>query len=451
MLEKIRIIFTIPELRQKIFLTLFLLAVYRIGYQIPLPVIDQEAIAEFSRNMSGSMAAFLAKVSVFSGSQLNMATIFGLGIMPYISASIILQLLGTVYKPLEELKKEGEAGRKKINQYTRYLTVLLCLIQSAGYLWVVVMAGNLTADQFEVNGKLTLFWQLISILIMTCGSIFMMWLGEQIDEYGIGNGISLLIMAGIVAQMPTALLSLGQNAEYSLRGFHPGVIGLEKLLLLALMFVAVVAGVVFITLGQRRIPTQSAKHVRGRRVYGGTRQYMPLRINQAGVMPIIFAQSLLMIPPIFLQFLTSNKGGMFGNFFGSLGSSLADPTSMVYNLVYIALIYFFCYFWTAITFNPKEIADNMKDNGTFIPGYRPGRRTEDYLNNVIERITYVGAGFLALIAVVPTVISTLLGVDFLVASFYGGTGLLIAVSVGFDLVQKIDSHLVMRNYSGLLE
>lgn len=451
MLEKIRIIFTIPELRQKIFLTLFLLAVYRIGYQIPLPVIDQEAIAEFSRNMSGSMAAFLAKVSVFSGSQLNMATIFGLGIMPYISASIILQLLGTVYKPLEELKKEGEAGRKKINQYTRYLTVLLCLIQSAGYLWVVVMAGNLTADQFEVNGKLTLFWQLISILIMTCGSIFMMWLGEQIDEYGIGNGISLLIMAGIVAQMPTALLSLGQNAEYSLRGFHPGVIGLEKLLLLALMFVAVVAGVVFITLGQRRIPTQSAKHVRGRRVYGGTRQYMPLRINQAGVMPIIFAQSLLMIPPIFLQFLTSNKGGIFGNFFGSLGSSLADPTSMVYNLVYIALIYFFCYFWTAITFNPKEIADNMKDNGTFIPGYRPGRRTEDYLNNVIERITYVGAGFLALIAVVPTVISTLLGVDFLVASFYGGTGLLIAVSVGFDLVQKIDSHLVMRNYSGLLE
>jgi len=451
MLEKIRIIFTIPELRQKIFLTLFLLAVYRIGYQIPLPIIDQEAIAEFSRNMSGSMAAFLAKVSVFSGSQLNMATIFGLGIMPYISASIILQLLGTVYKPLEELKKEGEAGRKKINQYTRYLTVVLCLIQSTGYLWVVVMAGNLTADQFEVNGKLTLFWQINSILIMTCGSIFMMWLGEQIDEYGIGNGISLLIMAGIVAQMPTALLQLGANAEYSLRGFHPGVIGLEKLLLLALMFVAVVAGVVFITLGQRRIPTQSAKHVRGRRVYGGTRQYMPLRINQAGVMPIIFAQSLLMIPPIFLQYLTSNRGGMFGNFFGSLGSALADPTSMVYNLVYIALIYFFCYFWTAITFNPKEISDNMKDNGTFIPGYRPGRRTEDYLNNVIERITYVGAGFLALIAVVPTVISTLLGVDFLVASFYGGTGLLIAVSVGFDLVQKIDSHLVMRNYSGLLE
>lgn len=452
MLEKIRIIFTIPELRQKIFLTLFLLAVYRIGYQIPLPIIDQEAIAEYSRNMSGSMANFLAKVSVFSGSQLNMATIFGLGIMPYISASIILQLLGTVYKPLEELKKEGEAGRKKITQYTRYLTVVLCIIQSTGYLWVVVMGGGLTADMFHgANERLSLFWQLNSVLIMTCGSIFMMWLGEQIDEYGIGNGISLLIMAGIVAQMPTALLSLGRNAEYGLRGFSPGVIGLEKLLLLGLMFVAVVAGVVFITLGQRRIPTQSAKHVRGRRVYGGTRQYMPLRINQAGVMPIIFAQSLLMIPPMLLGAATTGRGGMFGNFFGGLGTALGDPTSMLYNLVYIAMIYFFCYFWTAITFNPKEISDNMKDNGTFIPGYRPGRRTEDYLNNVIERITYVGAGFLAVIAVVPTVISTLLGVDFLVASFYGGTGLLIAVSVGFDLVQKIDSHLVMRNYSGLLE
>jgi preprotein translocase subunit SecY len=458
MLEKLRLIFTIPELRNKVLFTLALLAVYRIGWQIPLPMIDQEAVSEFAKNMSGDLTKFLAKVSVFSGSQLNQATIFGLGIMPYISASIILQLMGTVYKPLEELKKEGEAGRKKINEYTRYLTVVLCLIQSAGYLWFVIMADptgtgaqNMTNEAFEVasTGKLTFGWQLTAILIMTSGSVFLMWLGEQIDEYGIGNGISLLIMAGIVAMMPSALMSLLNNATFELNGFNSGI-GLEKIIMLVMMFVGVVVGVVFVTLGQRRIPTQSAKHVRGRRVYGGTRQYMPLRVNQAGVMPIIFAQSLLMIPPFIFGYFGGGEG-FFSGIMGGLGALLGDPTSMVYNLVYIAMIYFFCYFWTAITFNPKEISDNMKDNGTFIPGYRPGRRTEDYLEKVIERITYVGAGFLALIAVVPTIISELLGVDYMVASFYGGTGLLIAVSVAFDLVQKIDSHLVMRNHSGLLE
>jgi preprotein translocase subunit SecY len=312
-------------------------------------------------------------------------------------------------------------------------------------------AQNMTNEAFEVasTGKLTFGWQLTAILIMTSGSVFLMWLGEQIDEYGIGNGISLLIMAGIVAMMPSALMSLLNNATFELNGFNSGI-GLEKIIMLVMMFVGVVVGVVFVTLGQRRIPTQSAKHVRGRRVYGGTRQYMPLRVNQAGVMPIIFAQSLLMIPPFIFGYFGGGEG-FFSGIMGGLGALLGDPTSMVYNLVYIAMIYFFCYFWTAITFNPKEISDNMKDNGTFIPGYRPGRRTEDYLEKVIERITYVGAGFLALIAVVPTIISELLGVDYMVASFYGGTGLLIAVSVAFDLVQKIDSHLVMRNHSGLLE
>ena len=318
MIEKLRIVFTIPELRQKIFLTLFLLAIYRIGWQIPLPIIDQEQVAQFAQNMGSSLAGFFQKVSVFSGSQLTNVTIFGLGIMPYISASIILQLMGTVYKPLEELKKEGEAGRKKINEYTRYLTVVLCLIQSTGYLWWIVMAGNvdgsgngnLTAEFFEnpATGNLTVFWQLVAVLIMTCGSVFLMWLGEQIDEYGIGNGISLLIMAGIVALMPSALFGLLGNAKFEL-GSAGGTVGLEKMILLALMFVGVVVGVVFITLGQRRIPTQSAKHVRGRRVYGGTRQYMPLRINQAGVMPIIFAQSLLMIPPFALSYLGGQLGG----------------------------------------------------------------------------------------------------------------------------------------------
>ncbi|MCH2178978.1 MAG: preprotein translocase subunit SecY [Mariniblastus sp.] len=454
MLEKLRIIFTIPELRRKILLTLFLLAIYRVGWQIPLPIIDQEAMSEFARNIgSSNVGDFLKKVSVFSASQLNQATIFGLGIMPYISAAIILQLMGSVYKPLEDLKKEGEAGRKKINEYTRYLTVVLCLIQSAGFLWIFVMGQNLTAAPFEgANDQLTFGWQITSILIMTCGSVFLMWLGEQIDEYGIGNGISLLIMAGIVAAMPGALAGLLANARFELTSLTSGEVGLEKMLVLIMVFVGVVVGVVFITLAQRRIPTQSAKHVRGRRVYGGTRQYMPLRINQAGVMPIIFASSLLMLPPFLLQWVGPQLGNnIFGNSITNFGNVLQNPLSMIYNLIYIGMIYFFCYFWTAITFNPKEIAENLKDNGTFIPGYRPGRRTEDYLEKVIERITYVGAGFLALVAVIPTIISHSLNVDFMVANFYGGTGLLIAVSVAFDLVQKIDSHLVMRNYKGLLE
>ncbi|HMO13714.1 MAG TPA: preprotein translocase subunit SecY [Pirellulaceae bacterium] len=453
MLEKLRIIFTIPELRQKIFLTLFLLAVYRIGWQIPLPMIDQQQMAQAS---SGTLGAFLKQVSVFSASQLNQATIFGLGIMPYISASIILQLLSSVYKPLEELKKEGEAGRKKINEYTRYLTVVLCLIQSAVFLWMVVMARssdgmNMTDSRFEnLNGDLTWGWQLTAIMIMTAGSIFLMWLGEQIDEFGIGNGISLLIMAGIVAQMPAALTSLLSNAQFELAGW--GNTGIETFVALALLFVGVVLGVVYITLAQRRIPTQSQKHVRGRRVYGGTRQYMPLKINQAGVMPIIFASSLLMFPPLLLKSFGQWLGGNWiGNFLVNIGTAFGSPASLLYNLAYIGMIYFFCYFWTAITFNPKEISENLKDSGTFIPGYRPGRRTADYLEKVIERITYVGAGFLAIVAIIPTLVSSSMNVDFTVASFYGGTGLLIAVSVGFDLVQKIDSHLVMRNHKGLLE
>jgi preprotein translocase subunit SecY len=330
----------------------------------------------------------------------------------------------------------------------------LCLIQSAFFLWVFIMGQNMTAAQFENpdTERLTFFWQFIAILIMTCGSIFLMWLGEQIDEYGIGNGISLLIMAGIVAAMPGALTGLLNNSRFELTSLSSSDVGLEKMIVLVALFVGVTAGVVFITLAQRRIPTQSAKHVRGRRVYGGTRQYMPLRINQAGVMPIIFASSLLMLAPYPFIYLGQMFGNnWFANAVTNLGNLFQNPLSMVYNLLYIALIYFFCYFWTAITFNPKEISENLKDNGTFIPGYRPGRRTEDYLERVIERITYVGAGFLALVAIVPTIVSQLLNVDYLIANFYGGTGLLIAVSVAFDLVQKIDSHLVMRNYKGLLE
>lgn len=452
MWERIRVIFTIPELRQKILLTLFLLAIYRIGWQIQLPVIDQEAISQFAKAQSGGgFAKFVEYAAVFSASRLSQVTIFGLGIMPYISASIIFQLLGSVWKPLEELQKEGESGRKKINEYTRYATVLLCLIQSAAYvrLYIMTDGGNLVHESFKGGGdNLTFGWQITSILMMTCGTVFLMWLGEQIDEFGIGNGISLLIMAGILAQMPSAGYELLSSARMELVGLFNGEIGIEALIVLAVLFVLVVFGVVFITLGQRRIPTQSAKHVRGRRVYGGSRQYLPMRINQAGVMPIIFAGSLLMFPSI----IFTSMGQWLGiDALSSFGNLLSSPVSLIYNLVYVVLIYFFCYFWTAIMFNPKDMADNLKTMGTFIPGYRPGKRTGDYLEQVMVRITYVGAGFLALVAIIPSMIAGSLGVSFMVASFYGGTGLLIAVSVAFDLVQKIDSHLVMRNYRGLLE
>ena len=451
MLEKIRIIFTIPELRQKILLTLGLLAIYRVGWQVPLPIVDPQAMTAFAEQ-SGGIGDLLRTVAVFSASQLSQATIFGLGIMPYISASIIFQLLGTVWPPLERLQKEGEAGRKKINEYTRYATVLICVVQSWAYVAFLssqrVGEQSLIQSSFLVDGRLPFIWQFVAVMTMTAGTIFLMWLGEQIDEFGIGNGISLLIMAGILAAMPSALVELGSSTNWEIGG-GGGKFGIETLLVLAALFVGVVAGVVFMTQGQRRIPTQSAKHVRGRRVYGGTRQYLPLRVNQAGVMPIIFASSLLLFPQMFFQYLS----GAFpsSDLLRSLYESFTRGQSYLYNVFYIILIYFFCYFWTAITFNPKEMADNLKNFGAFIPGYRPGKRTADYLERVMERITYVGAAFLALVAVIPTIIGGALGIPAQIASFYGGTGLLIAVSVAFDLVQKIDSHLVMRNYTGLLE
>jgi preprotein translocase subunit SecY len=452
MWEKFRAIFTIPELRQKILFTLILLAVFRVGYQIPLPIIDQEEMAKRMRLEDNSaVGALIKKVAVFSASDLRTITVLGLGIMPYISASIILQLLGSVYKPLEDLRKEGETGRKKINEYTRYLTVAICIVQSIFYLQGMISPGASTSvpifDAFKLGSGLHPAWFITCLLIMTCGTMFVMWLGEQIDEFGIGNGISLLIMAGILAQMPKAMITFFTNMQWQLTGFN-GQNGIETLVILLFLFVIVVMGVCFITLGQRQIPTQSAKHVRGRRVFGGSRQYLPLKLNQSGVMPIIFASSMLMLPAFLFQYL----GSAFDNSaLTSIANSLSQGTSFIYNLLYVALIYFFSYFWMAITFNPKEMAENLKDFGTFIPGYRPGRRTAEHLEKVMIRITYVGAAFLSLVAIVPTIISCALGVDAGVASFYGGTGLLIAVSVAFDLIQKIDSHLVMRDYRGLLE
>ena len=446
MWEKIRVIFTIPELRQKILLTLALLAIYRVGYQIPMPLVDTTKMtAAFEKG--GGLTDLISQVAVFSAARLNQATIFGLGIMPYISASIIFQLLASVYPPLEKLQKEGESGRKKINEYTRYATIVLCLGQSWFY---VQYSTRFVFPQYLDHGSLPFHWQFTLVLTMTTGTAFLMWLGEQIDEYGIGNGISLLIMAGILARMPEAgieLLSPLAKTGIQLGAGGPGQVDIVSILVLAILFVAVIVGVVFITQGQRRIPTQSAKHVRGRRVYGGSRQYLPLRINQSGVMPIIFASSLLMFPQVIFRSIANSHASWL-----PISQAFERQHSYTYNILYIILIYFFCYFWTAISFNPKDMSENLKNYGTFIPGYRPGRRTAEYLEKVMVRITYVGAGFLAVVAIVPSLIlSWFPSLNYNLASFYGGTTLLIAVSVAFDLVQKIDSHLVMRNYRGLLE
>jgi len=447
MLEPIITIFKIPELRRKIFLTLSLLAVYRMGFWVPLPFIDQEVLNRTIEDMQGQegIGQVMQIVALFSASNIGNSTIFGLGIMPYISASIIFQLLGSVYPPLERLQKEGEAGRKKINEYTRLATVVICLGQS--YFWIRALSGGVMGGGggLIIAGYDTWQWHMVGAVTMTAGTVLLMWIGEQIDAFGIGNGISLLIMAGIIARMPQAGGELLQPAFRNGVGLGTDT-GVEKLLLLAALFVGVIFWIVLITQGQRRIPIQSAKHVRGRRVHGGQRQSLPLRVNQAGVMPIIFASSLLMIPMFLFQQLAG-----YGTFFSKAANAFGGGRGFIYNISYVGLIYFFCYFWTAITFNPRDMANNLKDYGSFIPGYRPGSRTAQYLEQVMVRITYVGAAFLALVAIIPTIIATAMGIPFLIASFYGGTGLLIVVSVALDLVQKIDSHLVMRNYPGLLE
>jgi len=447
---KLKAIFSIPELRWKIGFTLLLLAIYRIGYSIPMPFVDQRLM---NKNLAeGGLASVLNFVSMFSGGDLSHATLFGLGIMPYISASIIFQLLGAVYPPLEKLQKEGESGRKKINEYTRYATVPICLFQSFWY--VKYIMNPPPGLGWALDSYNSSFYWLTMVSCMTAGTIFLMWLGEQIDEYGIGNGISLIIMAGIVARLPaaTALLFFEGGSfrwsVFTLGGSGGSDVSFEMLVVLAFLFVAVVVAVVAITKAQRRIPTQSAKHVRGRRQFGaGSRQPLPLRVNQAGVMPVIFASSLLVVP----FFLFSAIAGATEWNWAVLLKDAFERQGYLYTVFFIALIYVFCYFWTAISFNPKDVANNLKDHGSFIPGYRPGKRTAEYLERVMTRITYVGAAFLAIVAVIPTIITSTMGVNPTVASFYGGTGLLIVVSVALDLVQKINSHLVMRNYPGLTE
>lgn len=453
MFAKLVTIIRIPELRRKILLTVVLLAVYRLGFHITLPFMDHESIGRLKDNAqqgATGLGGLLQAVSVFSASDLQNGSLFGLGIMPYITASIVFQLLGTVYPPLEALQKEGESGRRRLNEYTRYATVVVCIFQSFGLMWQ--MRGGSGNQAAILAGYNTMTWLVFGTVLMTAGTVLLMWIGEQIDAYGIGNGISLLIMAGILARMPGIVRKWIDGIRTS--GLQIGTqFGIERLLVMLVLFVCVIAVVVFITQGQRRIPIQSAKHVRGRRVMGGNRQWLPLRVNQSGVMPIIFASSLLMIP----FFLFGQLGMAFGpdsgigSLFQAVGGWFSPGQGFVYSLSYIALIYFFCYFWTAITFNPKDMAENLKDSGSFIPGYRPGQRTAAHLEQVMLRITYVGAAFLAVVAVIPTVISSTITEDYLTAQFFGGTQLLIIVSVALDLVQKIDSHLVMRNYPGLLD
>jgi preprotein translocase subunit SecY len=468
-MRKLITIFKIPELRKKILITLLFLVIYRIGYCIPLPMVDQAKLAKkMAEQSSGSLGQVLGLVSTFSGGNLTNACIFALGIMPYISASIILQLLAAsgLSPYLEKLRKEPN-GQKKINEYTRYLTIPITLIQAIFWIRGLIMPESSSGGGWGImapgyaDGFNYYWFGLTAVLTVTAGTMFLMWLGEQIDEYGIGNGISLIIMAGIIGRIPDATKNLlldsvkDPNNPFSpfkrglfTLGSSSGDVSFEKLLLLVVLFVAVVVAVIAITKGQRRIPTQSAKHVRGRRVYGGTRQFLPLKVNQAGVMPVIFASSLLIIPGFIFSMIATSTGVEWAS---DIGSNLQRGSGWLYNVLYIALIYFFCYFWTAITFNPKDMANNLKDYGSFIPGYRPGKSTSDYLEKVLMRITYVGAAFLGVIAIIPTVVSAELQVDARIATFYGGTSLLIVVSVCLDLVQKINSHLVMRNYPGLTE
>jgi preprotein translocase subunit SecY len=464
MFSMLATIFKIPELRSKIFITLAFLAVYRIGYYIPLPMIDQEKMADkMGQAAGGTVGQLLGFVSLFSGGNLSQACVFALGIMPYISASIIMQLLSSGVLPsLERLRKEGEAGRKKINEYTRYLAVPICLIQGIVLLqWLIRPddgSGNgmgLSWSSYTDGFKLY-YYGAAALLAMTCGTLFLMWIGEQIDEYGIGNGISLIIMAGIVARIPEAIGillfipgSTKLNPSLLTLGSDTGDMSLDKIMILIALFIAVIVGVVLITKAQRRIPTQSQKHVKGRRTFGGTRQFLPIKVNAAGVMPVIFASTLLILPSFLFQIISSISPDQ--GWARDMAGMFSRNSGWVYNILYVATIYVFCYFWVAITFNPKEIADNLKDHGSFIPGYRPGKSTADYLEKVLMRITYVGAAFLAVIAIIPSVIQYEMSVPMQIASFFGGTGLLIVVSVALDLVQKINSHLVMRNYPGLTE
>lgn len=431
--DTFRNIFKIHELRQRILYTLALLVVVRLGAHLTLPGIDAALLAESTRNATSDNLFGL--YDLFVGGAFSNAAIFALGIMPYISASIIIQLLGAVVPYFQKLQQEGEDGRKKITQLTRYGTVLISALQAWG-VTIRLMNINVQGTPIIPVGVQGFSWVFSTILLLTAGTVFMMWLGEQITDKGIGNGISLIIFIGIIDRFPFALLD-----EYRL--ISAGTRSLVVEIVILAFMVLIIAGVVLVTQGTRRIPVQYAKRVVGRKVYGGVTQYIPLRVNTAGVMPIIFAQSIMFIPNTVLSFFPNNE------FLQSL-SGYFVYTSPVYSFIYALMIIFFTYFYTAIAFNPKDVADNMKKQGGFIPGVRPGKQTSEFIDNILTKITLPGSFFLAIVAILPAFVSAY-GVSGQFAQFFGGTSLLIIVGVALDTLQQIESHLVMRHYDGFMK
>jgi preprotein translocase subunit SecY len=417
-------IFKIAELKSRVIFTLALLAAYRVGAHIPTPGINGEELSKFLLDRGGALMGFF---DMFSGGSLSRATIFALGIMPYISASIILQLLTVVIPSLGKLAKEGESGRKKITQYTRYGTVLISIIQSLG---ISVGIESMAQGAFVQNPG----WgfRLVTIVTMTSGTAFIMWLGEQITERGIGNGISLIIFSGIVARFPNAIIS-------SAALIRSGELHILIMIPVIVMMVAVIGAIIFMERGQRKIPVQYAKRVVGRKVYGGQSTHLPLKMNTAGVIPPIFASSILMFPATIAGFITVP--------WVQTVSRQLTPGTIVYTILYVSMIFFFCYFYTAIIFNPVDIAENLKKYGGFIPGIRPGQNTSDYIYKVLARITFGGAAYLSFICILPDILRGYFKVPF----YFGGTSILIVVGVALDTISQIESHLVTRSYDGFLK
>lgn len=431
--DTFRNIFKITELRQRIVYTLVVLLIVRFGAHVTVPGVDATLLTQAMKNQTSDNLFGL--YDLFVGGAFHNAAIFALGIMPYISASIILQLMGAVVPYFQKLQQEGEEGRKKITQLTRYGTVLISAMQAWG---ITIRLKNIDVQGVsiippQVQG---VFWVLSTILILTAGTVFMMWLGEQITERGLGNGISLIIFIGIIDRFPYALLDEYQMISQGTRNIVVEIVVISFMVL-------VIAGVILVTQGTRRIPVQYAKRVVGRKVYGGVTQYIPLRVNTAGVMPIIFAQSIMFIPNTVLQFFPDNE------FLQSVAGYF-NYTSPVYAFLYALVIIFFTYFYTAIAFNPKDVADNMKKQGGFIPGIRPGKHTSDFIDNILTKITLPGSFFLAIIAILPTFVGGF-GVSGRFAQFFGGTSLLIIVGVALDTLQQIESHLLMRHYDGFMK
>ncbi len=414
-------IFKIPELKNKVFFTFALLAVYRIGVHVPTPGIDSAALAQiFAAHKDGMLGMF----NMFSGGALERLSVFALGIMPYISASIILQLLTVVIPHLERLSKEGEQGRKKITQYTRYGTVVLSIIQGFG----------ISVGLEQMGAVINPGWafRIMTLTTLTAGTAFIMWLGEQITERGIGNGISLIIFAGIVARLPIAIIN-------TFRLMSTGEISIFIVLILVIFMVAVIGFIIFVEQGQRRIPVQYAKRVVGRKMYGGQSTHLPLKINTSGVIPPIFASSLMMFPATAAGFINIP-------FIQNIAASMT-PGNLLYEIFYIGFIFFFCFFYTAVTFKPDEVAENMKKYGGYIPGIRPGKSTADYIDKVLTRITLGGAVYVSAVCVLPSVLITKFNVPF----YFGGTALLIVVGVAIDTISQIESHMLNRNYEGFLK